>query len=62
MGDVVRDVMTHAAATSFIHMHVFDASHTSHNIRNVALRSGSHAEALSRRGSSGAGRFSLMFV
>jgi hypothetical protein len=60
MGDVVSDVMTQAAATSFIHMQVFDASHTSHSIRNVALRRGSHAEALSMRGSSGAGRFSLI--
>ena len=59
VGEVVRWVICHAAATSFIHMQTLDASHTDQSIRNVFRRSGAHAEGFSMRGSSGAGRFSL---
>ena len=59
VGDVVRWVICHAAATSFIHMQTLDASHTVQSIRNVFRRSGAHADGFSMRGSSGAGRFSL---
>ena len=60
VGEVVSVVICHAAATSFIHMQVFDASHTSQSDRNVAILRGAHAEGCSIRGSSGAGRFSLI--
>jgi len=60
MGDVVSEVITHAAATSFIHMQVLEASHTSHSMRNVGTLSGAQAEAFSTRGSSGAGSCSLI--
>ena len=60
VGDEVSVVICQAAATSFIHMHALEASHTSHNMRKVGSLSGAHAECLCSFGSSGAGRFSLM--
>src|SRR5216684_3228041 len=37
VGEVVSEVISHAAATSFIHMHVLEASHTSQSVRKVAM-------------------------
>src|SRR4051812_49760424 len=53
VGDVVSVVMTHAAATSFIHIAMFVPTHTSHSMRNVASRSGAHAVGFSVDGSGG---------
>src|SRR4051812_43689216 len=44
VGDVVSDVITHAAATSFIHIETFEPTHTSHRMRKVRSFMGSHAE------------------
>jgi hypothetical protein len=55
VGEVVSDVITHAAATSFIHMHTFDAAHTSHSIRNVGSRNGAHADWLGMGDTGGPG-------
>src|SRR5687767_11296409 len=43
VGEVVSDVISQAAATSFIHIETFEAAHTSHNIRKVRSRRGAHA-------------------
>src|SRR5450755_4874849 len=60
VGEEVREVMSHAEATSFIHMQTFEAIQTSQSIRKVGRRSGAQVDFLSTCGSSGAGRFSLM--
>jgi hypothetical protein len=60
VGDVVSEVMIHAAVTSFIHMQMFEASHTSHSIRKVRSRSGRQAEAGMDSGAGTAGRLSLI--
>jgi len=44
-GSVVSEVMSQAAATSFIHMHIFAVSHVPQSMRNVACRSGAQAVA-----------------
>src|SRR5882762_4899702 len=46
MGDGLSDVMSQAAATSFIHMHTLDAIHTPQSMRNTGCSSGVHAETL----------------
>ena len=44
VADVVRLVMSQAAATSLAHMDTLDAAHTSHSMRNVPLRNGDQAD------------------
>src|SRR5258706_1550192 len=60
LGEVVREVISNAAATSFIHTQMFEAIHTSQSMRKVGRRNGAHADLRSTSGTSGAGRFSLM--
>src|SRR5260221_4380650 len=60
VGEVVSVVMSHAAATSFIHMHVLDASQTSHSMRNVGYLSGAQGDVFAAVVASGETRFSLM--
>src|SRR6185369_17372717 len=43
-GEGPSDVMSHAPATSFIHIEVLAAIQVSHNIRNTGRRSGGKAE------------------
>ena len=45
-GEVVSVVISHAAATSFIHMQMFDVSHVIHSSRNTGLASGVQGEGL----------------
>ena len=45
-GDVVSVVISHAAATSFIHMQMFDVSQVIHSSRKTGLASGDHGEGL----------------
>ena len=51
------EVMSHAAATSFIHIVVFAAIQVSHSIRNTGCRSGARADSDSSVGR-GAAAFS----
>jgi hypothetical protein len=44
-GAVVSEVISHAAATSFIHMQTFDVSHVNHSMRYTGRASGAHAES-----------------
>src|SRR4029079_7186830 len=43
-GEGPSDVMSHAPATSFIHIEVLAAIQVSHNMRNTGRRSGAKAE------------------
>ena len=43
-GEVVSVVMSHAAATSFIHMQVLAASQVSHSMRNTGRPSGARVD------------------
>ena len=43
-GDGASEVMSHAAATSFIHIEVFAAIQVSHNMRNTGHLKGAKAE------------------
>jgi hypothetical protein len=43
-GEVLNEVMSHAAATSFIHMHKLASSHPVQRIRNTGLLNGVQAE------------------
>jgi hypothetical protein len=43
-GDVVKVVISHAEATSFIHMQMFAVSHVPHSSRNTGRRKGSQAD------------------
>jgi hypothetical protein len=45
IGEVVNDVIIHAAATSFIHMQMLAASQVSHSIRKTGKPSGANGEA-----------------
>src|SRR5512134_2576857 len=45
-GEVVRVVMSHADATSFIHMQMFDVSQVIHSSRKTGLASGVHGDVL----------------
>src|SRR5882724_8166989 len=45
-GEVVSVVISHAAATSFIHMLRFDANHVSHNVLKTGTRSASHVDGV----------------
>ena len=45
IGVLDSDVISQAAATSFIHMQTFDVSHVAHNMRYTGRPSGAHAEA-----------------
>src|SRR5260221_6900344 len=58
IGEVVSEVISHAAATSFIHMQMLETSHTSHSIRKVGSRRGAHADPFSTLGSLPVSRFS----
>src|SRR5258706_13830816 len=58
IGEVVSEVISHAAATSFIHMQTLETSHTSHSIRKVGSRNGVHRDPLSTLGSLPVSRFS----
>src|SRR5258706_4262674 len=60
VGEVVSVVMSRAAATSFIHMQVLDASQTSHSMRNVGYLSGAQGDVFAAVVASGETRFSLM--
>jgi len=55
IGDGVNVLISHAAATSFIHIVVFAVIQTSHNMRKTGNDSGAHAlvEATGRSGASG---------
>lgn len=44
MGSVVSDVISQAAATSFIHMHTLAANQVAHNMRKTGLLSGAKGE------------------
>jgi hypothetical protein len=44
IGSVVREVISQAAATSFIHMQMLAASHVNHSIRKTGAFSGAKAE------------------
>jgi hypothetical protein len=46
---VVNEVISHAAATSFIHIVKFAASQASHNIRKTGSRKGASAAASKMR-------------
>ena len=50
-GDAVSEVISQAAATSFIHMQTFAVSQTAHSMRNTGLASG--AQALACAGTAG---------
>src|SRR5258706_1447587 len=43
-GDGLREVISQAAATSFIHMQTLAAIHTPHSVRNTGRCSGAQAE------------------
>jgi len=43
-GDVVKVVISHAEATSFIHMQMFAVSHVPHSSRNTGRRNGAQAD------------------
>ncbi len=45
-GEVVRVVISHADATSFIHMQMFDVSQVIHSSRKTGLASGAHGDVL----------------
>ncbi|GAB3481008.1 hypothetical protein GCM10027571_32360 [Polaromonas eurypsychrophila] len=44
MGEVVSEVISQAAATSFIHMQMLAVSQVNHNIRNTGELSGAQAD------------------
>lgn len=52
IGEVVSEVISQAAATSFIYMQILAASQVNHNIRNTGELSGAQADkgACCRRG------------
>src|SRR5512143_2089301 len=62
VGEEVRVVITHAAATSFIHIVMLAASHTIQSMRKVGWASGAHGEVewsvASFAGAGGVSRFS----
>src|SRR4051794_29964133 len=64
VGDEVSVVMTHAAATSFIHIDTFDPTQTSQRFRNVRSPSGAQAEVPSFGfgGASGGGAGSCSLI
>ena len=43
IGVLESDVISQAAATSFIHMQTFDVSHVNHSMRYTGRASGAHA-------------------
>src|SRR6185503_1417494 len=53
VGELVSVVITHAAATSFIHIETFEPTHTSQRLRNVRSPSGAHTESPSGGGGPG---------
>jgi len=44
IGEVVSEVISQAAATSFIHIEMLAASQVNHNIRNTGMLKGARAE------------------
>ncbi|GLS98316.1 hypothetical protein GCM10007918_56080 [Piscinibacter gummiphilus] len=54
-GDVVSDVIIHAAATSFIHMQMLAVSQTLHNMRNTGCESGAQGDTSAAGGVGSAG-------
>ena len=45
MGELVKDVIIHAAATSFIHIQMLAVTQVPHSRRKTGILSGDHAEA-----------------
>ena len=45
MGELVKDVIIQAAATSFIHMQILAVTQVPHSRRKTGILSGDHAEA-----------------
>lgn len=44
MGSLVKDVISQAAATSFIHMHTLAVSHVSHSMRKTGFFRGANGD------------------
>jgi len=55
MGDGLSEVMSQAAATSFIHMQTLAATHTPHSMRNTGLLSGVQADTVATGGTGARG-------